>query len=222
MIPVTTFAGKKRRRLRPRQVRPDLGRRADQGRRRGRGVRRQREEPRRRARRRAECQDLRESTGRRIAALVLAPGVPLTHPEPHWSVQLAHKAEVDVIGDIELFCRERAAHRQGLPARSPSPAPTANRPPPRSPRICSPAPAATCRWAAISACRRWRSRRSRPAAFTCWKSPPTRSISRLRSSHRRRAAQRRRKTISTATAPWRTTPRSRRWCRPASSRAAPR
>ena len=50
------------------------------------------------------------SIGRRIAALVLAPGVPLTHPAPHWSVALARKAEVEIIGDIELFCRERAAH----------------------------------------------------------------------------------------------------------------
>ena len=39
---------------------------------------------------------------------MLAPGVPLTHPEPHWIVALAHKAGVEVIGDIELFCRERA------------------------------------------------------------------------------------------------------------------
>lgn len=42
-----------------------------------------------------------------IAALVLAPGVPLTHPVPHWSVGLAREAGVEVIGDIELFCRER-------------------------------------------------------------------------------------------------------------------
>ena len=45
----------------------------------------------------------------RIAALVLAPGVPLTHPAPHWTVQCAHKAGVEVIGDIELFCRQRRA-----------------------------------------------------------------------------------------------------------------
>jgi UDP-N-acetylmuramoylalanine--D-glutamate ligase len=43
----------------------------------------------------------------KFKALVLAPGVPLTHPSPHWSVQLAQKADVPVIGDIELFCRER-------------------------------------------------------------------------------------------------------------------
>src|SRR5512135_2818012 len=53
-------------------------------------------------------QDLRALDWSTIAALVLAPGVPLTHPAPHWSVELAHKAGAEVIGDIELFCRERA------------------------------------------------------------------------------------------------------------------
>jgi UDP-N-acetylmuramoylalanine--D-glutamate ligase len=51
--------------------------------------------------------DLREVDWTRIAALVLAPGVPLTHPVPHWTVGLARAAGVEVIGDIELFCRER-------------------------------------------------------------------------------------------------------------------
>jgi UDP-N-acetylmuramoylalanine--D-glutamate ligase len=51
--------------------------------------------------------DLRALDWSKLAALVLAPGVPLTHPQPHWSVELAHKAAVPVIGDIELFCRER-------------------------------------------------------------------------------------------------------------------
>jgi UDP-N-acetylmuramoylalanine--D-glutamate ligase len=51
--------------------------------------------------------DLRAVDWARIAALVLAPGVPLTDPEPHWVVRLAQKASVEVIGDIELFCRER-------------------------------------------------------------------------------------------------------------------
>ena len=60
-------------------------------------------------------QDLRDIDWAQIAALVLAPGVPLTHPEPHWSVKLAHQAEVDVIGDIELFCRERAVHGRDCP-----------------------------------------------------------------------------------------------------------
>jgi UDP-N-acetylmuramoylalanine--D-glutamate ligase len=52
--------------------------------------------------------DLRDLAWSKIAALVLAPGVPLTHPAPHWIVALAHKAGVAVIGDIELFCRERS------------------------------------------------------------------------------------------------------------------
>jgi UDP-N-acetylmuramoylalanine--D-glutamate ligase len=43
-----------------------------------------------------------------FAALVLAPGIPLTHPEPHWSVKRAKDAGVEVIGDVELFFRERA------------------------------------------------------------------------------------------------------------------
>jgi UDP-N-acetylmuramoylalanine--D-glutamate ligase len=53
--------------------------------------------------------DLFREDWSRFAALVLAPGVPLTHPEPHWAVQRAEAAGVEVIGDIELFCRERAA-----------------------------------------------------------------------------------------------------------------
>jgi UDP-N-acetylmuramoylalanine--D-glutamate ligase len=51
--------------------------------------------------------DLRKIDWSKIAALVLAPGVPLTHPAPHWTVGLARAAGVEVIGDIELFCRER-------------------------------------------------------------------------------------------------------------------
>ncbi len=51
--------------------------------------------------------DLRAADWSKIAALVLAPGVPLTHPAPHWTVALARAAGVEVIGDIELFCRER-------------------------------------------------------------------------------------------------------------------
>jgi UDP-N-acetylmuramoylalanine--D-glutamate ligase len=51
--------------------------------------------------------DLRHVEWSRISALVLAPGVPLTHPAPHWPVGLARAAAVEVVGDIELFCRER-------------------------------------------------------------------------------------------------------------------
>ena len=41
-----------------------------------------------------------------IAALILSPGVPLTHPEPHPVVLAARAAGVEVIGDVELFARE--------------------------------------------------------------------------------------------------------------------
>ena len=64
-------------------------------------------------------QDLRALDWSTVAALVLAPGVPLTHPTPHWTVSLAAKAEVEVIGDIELFCRERAKAREMSGAECP-------------------------------------------------------------------------------------------------------
>jgi len=51
--------------------------------------------------------DLRNADWSSFDALVLAPGVPLTHPKPHWTVELAHANGVEIIGDIELFCRER-------------------------------------------------------------------------------------------------------------------
>ncbi len=41
-----------------------------------------------------------------FSALVLTPGVPLTHPEPHKIVQRARAANVEIIGDVELFARE--------------------------------------------------------------------------------------------------------------------
>jgi len=59
--------------------------------------------------------DLHGSDWPRFAALVLSPGVPLTHPKPHWSVDLAHAAGVAVIGDVELFARERAARAPEAP-----------------------------------------------------------------------------------------------------------
>lgn len=59
--------------------------------------------------------DLRTADWSRITALVLAPGVPLTHPAPHWVVQRAQKTGAEIIGDIELFCRERARHAPGAP-----------------------------------------------------------------------------------------------------------
>jgi len=49
--------------------------------------------------------DIRQIDWGDCQALILAPGVPLTHPQPHWSVELALKAGVEVIGDVELFSR---------------------------------------------------------------------------------------------------------------------
>jgi UDP-N-acetylmuramoylalanine--D-glutamate ligase len=40
-----------------------------------------------------------------LAALVLSPGVPFTHPEPHWTVVKAKAAGIEIIGDTEVFAR---------------------------------------------------------------------------------------------------------------------
>ena len=52
--------------------------------------------------------DLSRQDWSHYKALILTPGVPLTHPEPHWSAIKARAAGVEIIGDIELFVRERA------------------------------------------------------------------------------------------------------------------
>lgn len=54
--------------------------------------------------------DLRQADWSAFSAFVLSPGVPLTHPKPHWTVDLAQAAGVEIIGDVELFSRERRAH----------------------------------------------------------------------------------------------------------------
>ncbi|HEX4765741.1 MAG TPA: UDP-N-acetylmuramoyl-L-alanine--D-glutamate ligase [Lichenihabitans sp.] len=59
--------------------------------------------------------DLHDIDWRGVDALVLTPGVPLTHPQPHWAAALAMAASVEIIGDIELFCRERARVAPGAP-----------------------------------------------------------------------------------------------------------
>ncbi|MET0446623.1 MAG: UDP-N-acetylmuramoyl-L-alanine--D-glutamate ligase [Pseudorhodoplanes sp.] len=59
--------------------------------------------------------DLRTVSWANFAALVLTPGVPLTHPKPHWTVLAARQAGVEVIGDVELFCRERKRHAPDAP-----------------------------------------------------------------------------------------------------------
>ena len=46
---------------------------------------------------------------------MLAPGVPLTHPVPHWTVDKARQNGVEIIGDIEVFARERALRAPEAP-----------------------------------------------------------------------------------------------------------
>lgn len=60
-------------------------------------------------------QALRDVDWNTLAALVLSPGVPLTHPLPHWTVDLARSHGVPIIGDIELFARERRARCPDAP-----------------------------------------------------------------------------------------------------------
>lgn len=59
--------------------------------------------------------DLNTADWNAIDTLVLAPGVPLTHPAPHWTVNRARDAGIEVIGDIEIFARERQAHAPAAP-----------------------------------------------------------------------------------------------------------
>ncbi|NEJ72326.1 UDP-N-acetylmuramoyl-L-alanine--D-glutamate ligase [Rhizobium phaseoli] len=60
-------------------------------------------------------EDLHTIDWSRQALFVLSPGVPLTHPKPHWTVDLARAAGVDIVGDVELFVRERRAHAPDCP-----------------------------------------------------------------------------------------------------------
>ncbi len=59
--------------------------------------------------------DLAAGDWSQFAALVLSPGVPLTHPRPHWTVERANNAGVEIIGDVELFARARATHCPDAP-----------------------------------------------------------------------------------------------------------
>ncbi len=59
--------------------------------------------------------DLKSADWTGLDAFVLSPGVPLTHPKPHWSVDLARTARVEIIGDIELFVRQRRMQAPDCP-----------------------------------------------------------------------------------------------------------
>ena len=52
-----------------------------------------------------ELTDLTTADWSDFAALMLSPGVPLTHPKPHWTVDKARAEGVEILGDIELFAR---------------------------------------------------------------------------------------------------------------------
>ena len=49
--------------------------------------------------------DLTQADWSAFDALLLSPGVPLHHPEPHWTVCQARAWGVEVLGDVELFAR---------------------------------------------------------------------------------------------------------------------
>ena len=46
--------------------------------------------------------DLHGTDFKTLDCLVLSPGVPLTHPEPHWTVVKAKAAGLEIIGDTEV------------------------------------------------------------------------------------------------------------------------
>jgi UDP-N-acetylmuramoylalanine--D-glutamate ligase len=52
--------------------------------------------------------DLHDIEFTTLDSLILSPGVPLTHPEPHWTIEKAKAAGVEIIGDTEVFQREVA------------------------------------------------------------------------------------------------------------------
>lgn len=60
----------------------------------------------------------------RFTALILSPGIPLTHPEPHAVVKAAREHNVPVIGDIELFYKTIKASTAQAHGQPPKPTPT--------------------------------------------------------------------------------------------------
>ncbi|MFX4223431.1 MAG: hypothetical protein ACMVO3_22110 [Thalassobaculum sp.] len=96
-----------------------------------------------------------------VDALVLAPGIPHTHPEPHPVAADAKARDLSIIGDVELLLRAlpdrrgRRHHRHQRQIDHHG----ADRPHTRT------GPAAGCRSAAISVARRWNSRTRAATAF---------------------------------------------------------
>ena len=65
-----------------------------------------------------QLENLAEADWSRFAAFLLSPGVPLTHPAPHWTVDKARAAGVEIVGDIELYARSAALAPPGKRPRT--------------------------------------------------------------------------------------------------------
>jgi len=52
------------------------------------------------------CTEPKDWNWNEITALLLAPGIPLTHPKPHYIVEAAHKANVPIICDVEILWQD--------------------------------------------------------------------------------------------------------------------
>ena len=222
MIPVTHLRGQARRGLRPRRAAGARPRAAlVAGGARGRRLGRQATAREAAATLGGHCRPTisRMSTGASFAALVLSPGVPLTHPEPHWTVEHGAGGAASR-SSATSSCSAASARRRaaapfvaitGTNGKSTTTALIAPYPRGRGPRRRSSA--------AISA-----------RAILILEPPATGRIYVLEMSsfqidltpplepERRRPGSTSRPTISTATAPCAATPRSRRAC----SRTAPR
>ena len=121
--------------------------------------------------------DLRTIDWSSLAALMLSPGVPLTHPQPHWTVEMARAAGVEILGDIELFARTVNAapdvqaaqggghhrHQRQVDDHGPL-GPHADRRPGATPASAATSATACSAWTTCTAGR-----------SMCWRSPPTSS-----------------------------------------------
>ncbi|CAL9915144.1 UDP-N-acetylmuramoylalanine--D-glutamate ligase [Candidatus Liberibacter solanacearum] len=54
-----------------------------------------------------EIVDFRTIQWSKISSFIVSPSIPLTGDKAHWCVKLANQFNVEIIGDIELFVRER-------------------------------------------------------------------------------------------------------------------
>ena len=116
MIPITTFAGKKSRGLRPRQPGLLAARALKEG---GADVVVFDDDGKKTAEAHAaglKVQDLHNVEWAEISALLLTPGVPLTHPEPHWTVRACPQGECPSDWRHRIVLPGAGQVRTGLPA----------------------------------------------------------------------------------------------------------